>query len=299
MSISKITLPEETANEWANRVLKNSRATLDGTANAHGFAITTSLSAVCGGAKVLFLDPPAMRRMRFENLEISGAVKLTWLKFNPGLFINGVAPNVAAGIKAAALSDIVLNVNQLASLPFQFQKTLDCQPTAALTPTEARVLVDLDLPFTTVSLPPLETALETNLQNAVLAALNGISITLPGMPMKITIPDDGKKKIAANVVEAWRQAWSEQLPRLNLALQELFKRLQIFQNSLALLLLDLPATQTLAKPAAAIAPISLVQPTRETLTWQTKSAISEVKVTLKALTVEIANHELVATLTWA
>jgi hypothetical protein len=235
--------------------------------------------------------------MRFENLDISGSVKLTWLKFHPASFLGGVISNVAAGIKAAALPDIVMNATQLVSLPYQFQKTVDCQPLGSVTPTEVGVMADVALPFVNVTLPPVGTALETNLQNAILAALKPVSITMPGMPMKITIPDDAQKKIAANAVEAWRLAWAELTPRLNLALQELFKRLQIIQNPLALLMFSMPAAMTLGKPAAAIQPITLTAPGRETLTWQTKSGISEVKSAVKAVMVDIANHELTATLT--
>jgi hypothetical protein len=296
MSIIKIVIPEESANELANRVIKNSHATLDGTAEAHGFSITTSLSAAGTSAKVVFLDPP-LRRMRFENLEISGSVKITWLKFSPASFLGGVISNVAAGIKAANLPNIVMNATQLVSLPYQFQKTIDCQPTGSVTPTEVGVMADVALPFVNVTLPPVGTALETNLQNAILTELKKISITMPGMPMKITIPDDAQKKIAANAVEAWRLAWTELTPRLNLALQELFKRLQIIQNPLALFLVSMPAALVLGKSAPAIQPITLTAPGKETLTWVTKSNISEVKATVKTVTVDIANHELTVSLT--
>jgi len=292
----RVVISEEAASELANRVIKNSRATLDGTVVSHGFSITTSLSAQGVGSKVIFLDPPAARRMRFENLEIDGAVKITWLKFNPATFAEAI-PAVAAGVKAAKLPDIVLNATQLTTLPFEIKKTIDCLPVGAVTPTEAGVKVDVDLPFTPVTLPAPGAELEANITQAILAALKGISVTMPGLPMKIALPDDAQKKIAAAAVEEWRKAWAELTPRLNLGLQELFKRLQIFQDGLALFLAAAPTGWTLAKPAAAIPAVSVPVPNAQPYTWQSKEKITEVKAAVKGVTVEIANHELSAVLT--
>ncbi len=297
-TIVKIVIPEESAAELTARVLKNSSATLDGTLEAQGFSITTSLTAAADAARVVFMNTPAPRPFRLENLGISGAVKLTWLKFNPANFLGGVISNLAAGIKAAALPDVVMNATQLVSLPYKIQKTIDGAVRGVVTPGEVGVAVDLDWPFTAISLPPVPPALETNLQAAITNALKTVNISLPGMPAKITIPDDAKKKIAENAVAAWRLAWSDLAPRLNLAFQELFKTMQIFQNPLALFLFSMPPAVTLGKGAADIKPVSVIQPGKPPMAWQPKNRISEVKAEVKAVEVTAANHELTAALSF-
>jgi hypothetical protein len=257
----QVLVPEASANEIANGVTTNSFLTAQTTASWRGFSMASDISAKCGGATVVFLDPPPPQ-VQLKDIRVSGELKLTQLGFDVNKFLGGIDKATAAGIRALGLPVQNINVNNVATMPYDIEFTVNCQPHDVRTPpppavpTEISIVVDVAVPPVSIDVDPMGAVITRNITSAARALLTGRSIKVPdpdpthadfshplhprpGM-MTITIPNFVIDQVVANLESAWQSFWAKCAPLLNQAIIDLLGKLQIFQKSLALTMYTMP-----------------------------------------------------------
>jgi hypothetical protein len=290
----QILIPEATADELTQRVLTNSHVTMQTLFSISGFSVGCEIKANCGSTNVVFLDPPAPKQVELRDLAVSGSVSVTQISFNLSDFLTGIDPALAAAIRAAHLPNVSLVATQLATLPYGFKATIDCQPRVVVSSGNVSIVVDVAAPPTHVDVSPMGPIIAMNLANAARTGLQQVTWT---------IPPNGPQHIPAQVIDSivrtigatWIALWPSLASTLNHAADGVLGRLQIFQQTLALALFTTPAHIASGAQLLNIPPWS-AQPGDVKLIFTGTGGIPGVSVDIKDVKIDIARHLMTATL---